>query len=44
MLVGDGTDATVVKSLRTAVAKAGATLQIVAPKIWGREDLVRPQL
>jgi catalase len=35
LLVTDGADATLVQTLRTAVEKAGATLQIVAPKIGG---------
>ena len=35
VLVTDGTDATLVDSLRTAVEKAGAQLQVVAPKIGG---------
>ena len=35
VLVTDGTDATIVHALRTSVEKAGATLQIVAPKIGG---------
>jgi catalase len=35
VLVTDGTDATLVHSLRTAVEKAGAQLQVVAPKIGG---------
>ena len=35
VLVTDGTDAALVESLRAAVPKAGAQLQIVAPKIAG---------
>ena len=35
VLVTDGTDATLVGSLRAAVEKAGAQLQVVAPKIGG---------
>ena len=35
VLVTDGTDATLVDSLRAAVEKAGAQLQVVAPKIGG---------
>lgn len=35
VLVSAGTDPTLVKALRTAVEKAGATLQIVAPRIGG---------
>ncbi len=35
VLVTDGTDAALVASLRTAVEKAGAQLQVVAPKIGG---------
>jgi catalase len=35
VLVADGTDAAAVDALRTAVEKAGAVLQVVAPKIGG---------
>ena len=35
VLVTDGSDATLVDSLRAAVEKAGAQLQVVAPKIGG---------
>ena len=35
VLVADGTDADVVASLKRAVEKAGARLQVVAPKIGG---------
>jgi catalase len=35
VLVADGTDAATVDAIRTAVEKAGARLQVVAPKIGG---------
>jgi catalase len=35
VLVTDGPDATLIDSLRAAVEKAGAQLQVVAPKIGG---------
>jgi len=35
VLVTDGTDAAFVQALKVAVEKAGATLQVVAPKVGG---------
>ena len=35
ILVTDGTDAAILKALKTALAKAGATFEIIAPKVGG---------
>jgi catalase len=37
ILVTDGTDATILKALKAAVTKEGATFEIIAPKVGGAE-------
>ena len=37
ILVSDGTDAAILKSLKAALAKEGATFEIIAPKVGGAE-------
>jgi len=37
ILVSDGTDAAVLKALKAALAKEGATFEIIAPKVGGAE-------
>ncbi|WKA27955.1 catalase [Bradyrhizobium roseum] len=38
ILVSDGVDATLLKALKTALGKEGASFEIIAPKVGGAED------